>query len=237
MGVMYAIEATDPDGQPLDWSKSVGLNIGIGVAPEIHAVVYMGDRDDDYLPAVHIRLLFRFSEGRYIPTFVGYEAPDVDGTDLRSVRVNEMVQLVASHGIFVKLDRDDPPGSLAHAYGSEGMPSFTHGNLAKTVKDEGPNGRVLKHVVFTYQLAQVASQPPVKAVQKAFGLTERTAARWIAKAKQAGLMVRPSVPGWEHLAESSDFIRERVDRGEGLIRRFNPDEHQGADFGEHQAED
>lgn len=235
---MYRIEVTDPEGKPLHWEKTVGLNIGIGVAPEMHAVAYMGERDDDYLPAVHLRLYFNFGQGRYIPTFVGYEGPDVDGTDLRSVRVNELVQLVSSHGVFVKFEKDAPPGSLAHAFGGEGMPSFTHGDMAAKVKSTGPEGWVLRYVVLTYQLAQIASQAPVKAVQKAFGLTERTAARWIAKAKENGLMVRPSVPGWEGSVDDMDSLRERISRGEPLVREVTEDDLRswGVIDGEHQAE-
>lgn len=235
---MYPVEVTDPEGAPLDWRKSVGLNVdGIGVAPELHGTVFLGEREDEYLPAVHVRLEFHFGDGRYHAVFIGYEAPEVDGTDLRSIRVNEMVQLVASHGIFVKMDPEEPPASLAEMFGSDGMPSYTHGDMQRKVKEVGPNGWVLAQVVFTYQLALVASQPPVKAVQKAFGLTERTAARWIAKAREQGRMIRPEVPGYEGLAELGDLLREKIARGEKLVHEVTIDDlDRGEADGERKAE-
>lgn len=207
MLMIHALEASLPDGRTPTWEDTTKLNIGVGVIPDLRVRMLLGDDpEDEYLPAVHMRLEFHFSEARYRVTFVGYESYEVDGTDLRSVRVAELTRHAANAGIFASLS-GEAPASLTGAYLWDDDRQYLsdYGNA-------GPSPEHLKEVAFVYQLALISSQHPAKAVSAYMGLAPRTAARWISKAKSLGLLVRPQVLGWEvdprHL-EMGDRLRQR----------------------------
>ena len=228
----HAIEASLPDGRSPTWSDTVKLNIGVGVIPDLRVRFLLGeDREAGYLPAVHMRLEFRFSEARYSTTFVGYEAPEVDGTDLRSLRVADLARQAANAGIFASL-AGEPPQSLTGAYVWSDDKTYLADPGAK-----GPSPENLKEVAFVYQLALISSQHPAKAVSAYMGLAPRTAARWIARAKELGLLVRPQVAGREvdpKLMEAGDDLRIT---GQGVLDVTSDDLRRwGLGDGEHQAE-
>jgi hypothetical protein len=164
--------------------------------------------EESWLYDVHLDLDFAVQDGRFTvqglsilmhepvageQTDAASPVPEVNTTVLRSVRVNELLQRAAGGGIYVKFDRDAEPASLLEMFGPSGVPDYTKGVFKKLIVDAGPTAKTLGWVALTYQLAVITSQPPAKAVEAQFGLTVRTAVRWIAKAKELGLIDVPHV--------------------------------------------
>jgi hypothetical protein len=110
--------------------------------------------------------------------------------------------------------------------------------MGEMVRKAGPVDWVLRELALVYNIALISSQPPAKAVEKGFGLAARTAARWIAKAREMSILTRPSVPGYEDVTELSDRIREKIARGESGVHNVSTEDLQrwGIIDGEHQAE-
>lgn len=218
MLLLHALEASLPDGREPTWDDTVKLNTGVGVIPDLRVRFLLGDDPEDgYLPAIHMRLEFRFYEARYSVTFVGFEGHEVDGSDLRSVRVAELSRHAANAGIFASIG-DEPPHSL---YGSYLW------DEAKTSQVDygsgGPTPELLAEVAFVYQMALISSQHPAKAVSAYMGLAPRTAARWIARAKESGLLVRPQVLGQEVDPEEIEMGDRLRLEGGGIRELTNED--------------
>lgn len=214
---MQTLEILLPDGRVPTWHDAEVLNIGVGVVPELRVRAMLGDQRDGGLPIVHLHLRFHFSEARYVAEFVGLQGPDVSSVDLRGIRVAELIRVGAAGGIFLNGEDDSPPASLREIYGYEGEPRWSAEGMAELSTSRGPSEKLLAEVALSYQIAQISSQPPAKAVERQFGLPARTAARWISKAKALGLLDRPAVPGWEDLTKMSDLIRDKIERGEKLV--------------------
>ncbi|MBC9943784.1 hypothetical protein ICL81_04490 [Leucobacter sp. cx-328] len=212
---MKLISITLPNGRTPTWEDGLMLNVGIAVLPKFQVELQEEglDYEDSLIaPVVHMTLYFNFEQGRYLAEFVGIKSHDVTGTDLREIRVAELLRLAASAGIFIKLEKNDPPAAIRDWWGPKEI-SFVGSEFEKMVKDAGPVEWVLAQVGLIYNIAQVSSQPPAKAVEKAFGLSARTAARWIAKARTKDFLTRPSVPGLEDIVHFNDDIREQLAKG------------------------
>lgn len=223
-GVMRLTSVTLPNGKTPSWEDATMLNIGVGVLEHFKVQVtddeWMVPRDKAYAPIVHMTVVFNFSAGRYTASFVGLEAVhEITGTDLREIRVAEVLQLASAAGIYIKLNAGGDPVSVHDWHGGDQWRAVNSADLEK-VKSAGAVDWVLEEIALVYNIAQISSQPPAKAVEKAFGLPARTAARWIAKAKERGILNRPSIPGWEHLVEASDGIRDSLAQGVPLVEQI-----------------
>lgn len=236
------LEVRLPDGETPTWRDCWGLNIGVGVIPELEATVTTADgftdpEDARFFDVIHLKLRFLLSESRYVAQFVGVEGSDITSVNLREVRVAEAIRMVAATGIFVKMDRDAPPASIRDWWGDDEY-NIVGSQMGEMVREAGPVDWVLKQLSLVYNIALISSQPPAKAVEKGFGLPARTAARWIAKARSLGILSRPSVPGYEESTRMSDVIRDKIARGEPLLREVTAEDLRewGIIDGEHQAE-
>lgn len=224
------LNVTLPNGKPPTWRDCVGLNIGVGVIPEIHAQITTADgftdpEDAPFYDVIDIQLRFNLSESRYVACFVGVSGSDVSSASLREIRVGEAIRMVAAAGIFAKMDRDDPPASIRDWWG-DGEYNIVGSQMGELVRRDGPVEWVLRQLSLVYNIALISSQPPAKAVEKGFGLPTRTAARWIAKARELGLLTRPSAPSYEFETALSDVIRDKMARGDntGLIHEVTKDD-------------
>lgn len=203
------VRSLETSRKPTLRDASLRLDIGIAVVPFLQVEV----QQDGWAHYVSAELLFSISEARYMArkiavgvssrarlekdpgkpgVFVENALQEVNSVLLRQIRVGEIVRLGASGGIFVALDRDEPPASLQDWYGPKGEPLYIDGDIGRHLVQDGPSETTLPLVALTYMIALVSSQPPAKAVERNFGLPPRTAANWIAKAKAAGLIKHPS---------------------------------------------
>ncbi len=212
MGAMqHLISVLLPDGTEPTWEDALVLNIGIGVIPEL--VVQFQEKwlnrgDEVMAPVIHMRIRFSQYQGRFLAQFVGLEAVEVASTDLREVRVAELLRMASSAAIYVKHSVDEDPVSLYETQGDE-MVSLKDSRLGLLAKERGPVDPVLREAALVYNVALLSSQAPAKAVEKAFQLPARTAARWIAKAREKGMLERPSLLGFEDSVKSYDEIRAK----------------------------
>ncbi|MCS0644987.1 hypothetical protein [Curtobacterium flaccumfaciens] len=151
-----------------------------------------GEANTDYEPEIEVT--FDVSESRYRPTFIGVRADEVNGTMLRTVRVTDYLRGAARLGIYSALDASDGEAEpLAALFDFAGPESIFGDEFADLLKNEGPTPFSISHVGFSYVFAQLAAEPPAKAVQRDLHLTARTADNWIAKAKANGLLVPSTV--------------------------------------------
>ena len=212
--------STFPEGKEPTWQDAETLNVGIGVLPWFKVRMQDEWLDPDEAPVIHMTLLFNYSKGKYETHFFGIESSfDITGTELREIRVAECLQIAARAGIYVKLDRDDPPASIRDWWGDE-TESLFGDQAAELIRKQGPTKSTLALVALVYSVAHVLSQPPAKAVETAFGLPARTAARWIARARADGVLKRPSVPGWEESVEGNDKLEEMLAAGVPLVTKL-----------------
>lgn len=227
-GGVKLISVKLPNGKEPKWDDAMMLNIGVGVLPEFEVLAtdqeWLVPEDQPFASIIHMTVLFHFSKGRYVAKFVGLEAhPEVTGTDLREVRVAEVLRLASTAGIYARFDKEDDPVPIREGWGEDVLIA-PESPMMERIKRTGPKGWVLEWIALAYNIAQISSQPPAKAVEKAFGLSSRTAARWIAKAREQGVLKRPAVPGWEHLTEMEDRISDQLAKGdlEGLVVGVTP---------------
>ncbi|MGJ4843899.1 hypothetical protein [Leifsonia sp. Le1] len=224
------------DHEPTWRDATVGLEIGIGVVPRLAVLLSSAEsREEHGMLNYDVEMELRFSpwawDMRYKVQSVKVNATgdsEITGTQLREVRVAELMRAGASRGIFLKLNRDEPPASFADWYGDDG-PEFDQSSLGQTVRDAGPQEWVLKQVALHYQLASVASQPPAKAIAETFGLTARTADNWISKAKKAGILKPVALatpPAWEPTRAFEQETLFRMQQGRFKAMEGNDVQHQ-----------
>ncbi len=209
---MRLTEARVPGGEKPTFDDCVMLDNGVGIVPELDVVI------SDVTGNIHLRLTFSADERRYQASFVGLATEDITSTKLREVKVAESIRIGASFGIFFPLVKGLPANSLAYWVGPGG--SF---DLNLEDQSDGLDAdETLELVALCYEIAELSSQHPAKAVQQQFGLSQRTAARWISRAKARGYVGRPLLSTSEETLERLQFELEHE-------QRVNDD-------GEHQAE-
>lgn len=158
---------------------------GFRVVPRLFVRVE-GEPNVEYEPEFEIT--FDMPTSKYRPTFVGIRADEVNGTMLRTVRVTDYVKGAARLGIYLPLDDDVDQEPLASLFDFDRGESIYGDEFAHYLARGGPNPLAIAHVAFSYVFAQLASEPPAKAVQRDVRLTPRTADNWISKARAAGLL-------------------------------------------------
>lgn len=208
------------------------LNIGVGIVPVLHAKAREKGLSKErwpYASIVELQLRFDAFEGRYVAMFVGLRAGEVTGTELREIRVAELVRMASAAGIFVRLESGSEPVSVRSWWGDSEYHVMGKAT-AEAVRAAGPVKEVLKQVALVYNIAQLSSQPPAKSVEAAFGLTPRTAARWIAKAREQEILVRPALPGYEKITRMADEFHEALDAGDPRAKKLTAEEIQAMDL-------
>lgn len=185
---------------------------GFKVVPWLEARVE-AEPNAEYEPEFEIA--FDMVSARYKLTFIGLRASEVNGTMLRTVRAMDYVKAAARRSIYLVLDESGAQEPLAALFEAELGESMFGAEFAKYIAGGGPDAFAIAHVAFSYIFAQLAAEPPAKAVQRDLGLTPRTADNWIARARAAGLLTPSS--------ESSDPApqieawRVVMSRYEGMI--------------------
>jgi len=103
--------------------------------------------------------------------------PPVTSEALREVAVAELVRLAIYEQVVKALPQAQTPVTLSERARAGG----------------GPGDQDLRAVVNTYVFAHLAGRPPVKAVMERLGLPRSTANRWVALARERGLL-GPATP-------------------------------------------
>lgn len=224
------------DGHEPTWRDAViGLNNGVGVVPRL-SVLYFGGDWDDFGGGYDVELEMAFSyepwDMRYKVVSVTVGEPgsmpayhsDITSTDLREVRVAEWARVGAGRGVFLVPSPGDKPISAEewHEY---------YFNPDEEVAG-GDRDWLLSQVALHYQIATISSQPPAKAVERAFNAPARTAANWIARAKETGALKPVAlVQTPESLKAPESFTADKLFR----MQQGKFDMLEGGD-GEHQEE-
>jgi len=144
-----------------------------------------GDRGHYYL-LVWYRILYHLLAGR-----------EITGTELRQVRLAEVVQAASPHCVTFALgDGETTAITAAEVTATDGrrLPKWLADSLATTAESralpepartEAREAR-LDAVQLVYGVAALTGQPPAKAIERELGAAPRTAAHWIRLARNAG---------------------------------------------------
>jgi hypothetical protein len=155
-------------------AKANGLryvDIGDGVTvPETIDITVSPDMPDDDVP-YEVRLHLVAADGRLVCQTVTVEATDQSGP-------------VTAEGL-----RGIPlAGLLRWGVREHARQQGRRFNPDPDVAKDGPTPEALRAAATVYRLAYALGEPPTKAVSVSLGLTYSTAARWVAKAREAGLL-------------------------------------------------
>jgi len=138
------------------------------------------------------------TEGRFVVRQAGtysLTGGEITGTELRRVRLAEIVQAASPHCVAFALD-DDLFVTAAELAASEGrmLPTWLtatlaaaprRGSLSESARAEAREAR-LDAVQLVYGVAVLTGQPPAKAIERELNVAPRTAAQWIRAARDAG---------------------------------------------------
>lgn len=171
-----------------------------------------GEADADFEPVLEVT--FDMAAARYRPTFIGLRADEINGTMLRTVRVTDYLKGAARLGVYLPLDEDGAEEPLAALFDFDHGQSIFGDEFTAPRDASGPTDSALAHVGFSYVFAQLAAEPPAKAVQRDLQLTARTADNWIARARKRGLLERASAT--DDGARQLEAWRIVMDRYQGM---------------------
>ncbi len=115
-------------------------------------------------------------EGRPSPWQVRYKTPDGQS------RRRQFRRKVDAERFAATVEADKVRGE------------WTDPALGRTTFAEGPTDEALQAAATVYRLAHACGEPPTKAVEDRFGLTRSTAGRYVAKARERGLL-KQTTPG------------------------------------------
>lgn len=139
------------------------------------------------------------TEGRYVIRQAAVRSlagTEITGTELRQVRLAEVVQAASPHCVAFALGDDDSAITAAEVTATEGrlLPKWLADSLVTTTESrnlpepartEAREAR-LDAVQLVYGVAALTGQPPAKAIERELGVAPRTAAHWIHLARNAG---------------------------------------------------
>jgi hypothetical protein len=104
----------------------------------------------------------------------------VTGEALRAIPVQTLVRGAVADRVRLRVNGEQTDVVLPH-------------EERKRLADNGPTDETLTWVARIYLTAELASDPPAKAVKEAMGIPTSTAGYWIRRAKDKGLMDPPPV--------------------------------------------
>lgn len=204
---------TWPGGQtPASKDATLVLDIGVAVVPQLD-VLTLEDDSDYYVRAI---LIYSLSDGCYIPreVTVGMSSlanredqadalrghrlesePPVSSVSLRQVKVAELVKQGSADGIFLQFQGYEQMVSLRSSWGIPGDPDPEKLGFYSWMRPFGdiPREDLLRTVAIVYMVAVMAGESPALTVEREFNLAKRTAANWIARAKEEGLIRTPGL--------------------------------------------
>lgn len=159
---------------------------GVNVAGRV-AGTFTPDRDDD--PPYEVEMSAVFEDGRYVVESLTCRRVEggqpITGDGLRQVPI--AVLLAAMTSDYLLLWKDDKPGN----------PWVQFEGIKPEDRTGGPTDEALKKLAVVYQLNLACGLPPTKAIERSFELPRSTAGRWIALAREKGLLptTTPSASG------------------------------------------
>ncbi|WP_156138685.1 hypothetical protein [Microbacterium mangrovi] len=191
------IDVRTPDGNPVSWQDATHP---IGAALRIVPRFTVDAEDDQTGLGNTLDVEYDQAEGRYVirqATVRSLTGAEVTGTELRQVRLAEVVQAASPHCVTFTLgDEGDGAITAAEVAASEGrlLPKWLADSLVATsesrnlpepARSEAREAR-LDAVQLVYGVAALTGQPPAKAIERELNVAPRTAAHWIHLARNAG---------------------------------------------------
>lgn len=186
-----------PDGEPVsaqDATHPIGTALRIVPRFTVHA------EDDQTGLGNTLDVEYDQAEGRYVirqAAIRSLTGAEITGTELRQVRLAEVVQAASPHCVTFALgDHENTAITAAEVTATEGrlLPKWLADSLVATAESrslpepartEAREAR-LDAVQLVYGVAALTGQPPSKAIERELGVAPRTAAHWIRLARNAG---------------------------------------------------
>jgi hypothetical protein len=159
--------------------------LGSGVAAPEEMTVSSGNFGDF---DTTIRIVYDDKTGRFIADEIRVrrieDSKEVTSTDLRKIRVEEIIRTAVPYSVVFIDEQDNVTASGGYTSGLGMVPPST----VKAIKESGLTDDALMWVARVYTVAHAVRLPPAKAVSEALELPTRTASYWIAKARKLGLL-------------------------------------------------
>lgn len=184
-----------PDGSPVGWQAAThSVGTALRIVPQ-----YRVEAEDEHTGLGHtVDVEYDRDEGRFVVRQVATRSlagGEITGTELRQVRLAEIVQAAAPQCVAFTLG-DDEMVTAADVSAAEGRllphwladslnPVSESRNIAEPARTELREAR-LDAVQLVYGVAALTGQPPAKAIERELGVAPRTAAHWIRLARTAG---------------------------------------------------
>lgn len=111
---------------------------------------------------------------------------EVRSLDLKAVRLEDFVEIAVGL-VAWRPDQDDPDALVAGGFGLDDQ-AIRNVRTARSGARRRMTDELLSQVVSTYQTAEAAGRAPGRAVEDAFGVSERTALRYIRECRDRGLL-------------------------------------------------
>ena len=173
------------EGAPVTWrDATLAIGSALRIVPAFRATIEEGDVAYD----TTVQARYDGELGRYRVTSVNVviaePGGEINGSALRRVRVQEIVQAATPSCIAISLDDGNDPTTVSELTTAEGrlVPEW----MAEQARQRANKEARMDLVELIYSAAALSGQPPTKAVQAELGVPYRTAADWISKARSAG---------------------------------------------------
>lgn len=190
------LDVRTPEGKPVERHDA---NRRIGAALWIVPRYRVTAEDEHTGLGSTLDVAYDAVEGRFVVREAGVyslSGGEITGTELRRVRLAEIVQAASPQCVAFALDDEDLFVTAAELAESEGrmLPTWLTdtlaaapglGSLSESARVEAREAR-LDAVQLVYGVAVLTGQPPAKAIERELNVAPRTAAQWIRAARDAG---------------------------------------------------
>jgi hypothetical protein len=170
---------TEPVGSARDWVR-VGDDLWVPPMTTVTATGRLNVED----PPVDVEIDVVPEDGRLVAQEVRVrrrpDGPPVTGEALRSVPVGALTQWAAREVLRIVSIADNGEISAVPA----GVPE----EQVQYVRDHGLTDKTIEIIAHTYRLALLMGNTPTKMVEEWLELPRSTAGRWIATARERGLL-------------------------------------------------
>lgn len=186
-----------PNGSPVTAQDATHP---IGAALRIVPAFHVDAEDDQTGLGNTLQVAYDPAEGRYLVhqvTTRSLAGAEITATELRQVRVAEILHAAAVHCVAFALDDNSVDLVTAAEVSSTGdtlLPAWLSAAVAgtATATATSPETRAelrearLDAIQLIYGVAALTGRPPAKAIERELGMTQRTAVHWIRQARTAG---------------------------------------------------
>ena len=186
-----------PDGNKVTWQDATHP---IGTALRIVPRYRVTAEDEQTGLGNTLDVEYDSDEGRYVVREASVRSlagAEVTGTEMRRVRLAEIVQAASPHCVTFTLDDEvGTPVTAADVAAAEGrlLPRWLADALTTAADSSRTRDPALTEarearldaVQLVYAVAALTGQPPAKAIERELKMTQRTATHWISLARAAG---------------------------------------------------